>query len=365
LPHMVNMLSIIDRYIIKKFIYTFLFSTGLFSIIGIFIDVSEKIDDFLKRKPSLYTLIFDYYIYFLPWFYGLFGPIFVFLSCLFFNSRLAQNTEIISILNTGTKYRYFLKPYILSVALLVILFIGLNTYIIPISEKHKLEFEEEWIREHKTTNAGNIYAQIQQGTFLYMESFNYLDSTGMNLSMERYENNRAVQRIFASRLVWNKDLQKWKLENYVQRIFHDSTETIIRGAAKDTVLPIKPSEFIIKTKFISAMTNPELNDYIRKEREKGSSQLNTFYVELYRRIASAVSFIPLALLAVAISSQKRRGGMGLSLGIGIFITLAYLMLVQIFNTFGMNQVMHPMVAVWTPVIFFSLLAGYMLYKAPK
>lgn len=362
---MVKLLSIIDRYIIKKFIYTFLFSTGLFSIIGIFIDVSEKIDDFLKRKPSLYMIIFDYYIYFLPWFYGLFGPIFVFLSCLFFNSRLAQNTEIISILNTGTKYRYFLKPYILSVALLVVLFIGLNTYVIPISEKHKLDFEEEWIREHKTTQAGNIYAQIQQGTFLYMESFNYLDSTGMNLSMERYENNRAVQRIFASRLVWNKDQQKWTLENYVQRIFHDSTETIIRGSAKDTVLPIKPSEFIIKTKFISAMTNPELNDYIRKEREKGSSQLNTFYVELYRRIAGAVSFIPLALLAVAISSQKRRGGMGLSLGIGIFITLAYLMLVQIFNTFGMNQVMHPMVAVWTPVVFFTVLAVYMLYKAPK
>ena len=141
-------LKIIDRYIIKKFVTTFLFSTGLFSLIAIFIDISEKFDDFLKKKPPFLDIVFDYYVYFLPWFYGLFGPIFVFLSCMFFNSRLAQNTEIIPILNSGTSFMRFLRPYIVGATLLVALFLFLNTTIIPISDKNRYEFEDKWIQIH-------------------------------------------------------------------------------------------------------------------------------------------------------------------------------------------------------------------------
>ena len=355
----------IDLYIIKKFIVTFLFSTLLFSLIAIFIDISEKIDDFIKHKPPLTTVIFGYYIYFLPWFYGLFGPLFVFLSCMFFNSKLAQNTEIIAILSTGTKYRNVLKPYFIVAGMLTIFFIFLNTFLIPICEKHKLAFEDEYIKEKKTVQSQNLHVQITPGTMLFIESFNYLDSTGNNLTLERFVDSKVVQRIFASRLLWNKKKSMWQMENFKQRIFTDDGEILIRGALKDTVLPIKPSEFIIKSQYISSMTNSELNDYIRSEKEKGSSKLSAYYVELYRRTTSAFSFFPLTLLAVAISSRKTRGGLGLHLGLGIFITMIYLLTVQVFNTFGISNVMNPLVAVWTPVVLFSIVALFMIIKAPK
>lgn len=358
-------MKIIDKYIIRKFLMTFLFSTLLFSLIAIFIDISEKIDDFIKRKPPLTTVIFDYYIYFLPWFYGLFGPLFVFLSCMFFNSKLAQNTEIIAILNSGTKYRNVLKPYFMVATMLVGFFIFLNTWLIPICEKRKLAFEDEYIREKKTIQSQNLHVQIVPGTMMYIESFNYLDSTGSNLTIERFENGKVVQRIFANRLLWNKDKGMWKFENFKQRIFTADGEKLIRGTIKDTVLPIRPSEFIIKSQYISAMVNHELNDYIRGEREKGSSKLNTYYVELYKRIANAFSFFPLTLLAVAISSRKQRGGIGLHLGIGIFITLVYLLTVQVFSTLGITNVLSPALAVWLPVGAFAIVALLMIYKAPR
>lgn len=358
-------ISIIDRYIMKKFLANFMLSTLLFSLIAIFIDISEKIDDFIKRKPALTAIIFDYYIYFLPWFYGLFGPLFVFLSCIFFNAKLAQNTEIIAILNSGPKYRNVLKPYLIVATILVGAFIFLNTYLIPICEKRKLAFEDEFIREKKTIQSQNLHVQIEPGTMLYIESFNYLDSTGTNLTLERFEKGKVVQRIFANRLLWNKDKGMWKFENYRQRVFTPDGEHLIKGNIKDTTLPIRPSEFIIKSQYISAMINTELNDYIRGEREKGSSKLNEYYVELYKRIANAFSFIPLTLLAVAISSRKVRGGIGLHLGIGIFITLVYLLTVQIFKTLGVVNVIHPAVAVWLPVVIFSFLAMIMIYRAPK
>ena len=150
------MLKTLDRYIVKKFLVTFLFTLGLFALIAIFIDISEKIDDFLKKKPSFGTIVFDYYIYFVPYFFGMFSPIFVFLSAMFFNSKLAQNSEIIAILNSGISYKKFLKPYLIASGILAGLFLFLNTTVIPYCDKQRYQFEEKWIKDNKTTQSNNI-----------------------------------------------------------------------------------------------------------------------------------------------------------------------------------------------------------------
>jgi lipopolysaccharide export system permease protein len=359
------MIKLLDWYIIRRFLSTFIFALVLFSVIAIFIDISEKIDDFIKRKPPVLAIVFDYYIYFLPWFFGMFGPIFVFLACIFFNSKLAQNTEIIAMLNSGMNFRRFLRPYFIATTLLAITFIILNTHLIPISDRHRFAFEEEWIRDHKTAETENIREQVVPGTMLQMQSFNYLDSIGYNVSMERFVDDKITNRIFASRIFWNKDKQKWSLENYRERIFHGSTQTIIKLAVKDTALPINPTEFAIKTAYISAMTNPELNEYIRKEKIKGSSRISALYVELYKRTASPFSFFVLTLLAVGVSSRKSRGGTGMHLGLGIFITFAFMLSMQVFNTFGITGVLHPAIAVWASNVIFLVIGIWVLIKSPK
>lgn len=355
----------LDRYIIKKFLVTFFFTLGLFSLIAIFIDISEKIDDFLKRKPPLTTIIFDYYIYFLPYFFGMFSPIFVFLSAMFFNSKLAQNSEIIAVLNSGINYIRFLRPYFTAAALLAAMFLFLNVYVIPICDKKRYVFEENWIKEKKVVESNNISCQIEEGTILHMESFNYLDSVGYNVSLEYFKDNRISQRIFASRLIWMRDKNKWTLENYQQRIFNKDDETVLKGHSKDTFLNIKPSEFIVKSQYVSSMTNPELNEYIRREKEKGSGLISKYYVELYKRVATPVSFFVLTLLAVAISSRKTRGGIGAHLGIGIFITFTFLLFIQVFNTLGMTNVLPPAVAVWSPIFIFMSVAVWLAKISPK
>lgn len=355
----------LDRYIVRKFLTTFFFTLALFSLIAIFIDISEKIDDFLKKKPPFTTIVFDYYIYFLPYFFGMFSPIFVFLSAMFFNSKLAQNSEIIAILNSGINYRRFLRPYLIAASILAVLFLFLNTWIIPYCDKKRYAFEEEWIHDTKTTQSTNISYVIEGGTILHLESFNYLDSTGFNVSLENYDGNRIRQRVFANRLLWNSEKKRWQLEYYQRRTFDGGVEHIEKGNIIDTALHISPGEFIVKSKFVSSMTNPELNEYIRRERERGSDSINKYYVELYKRIASPFSSFVLTLLAVAISSKKSRGGTGLHLGIGIFITFTFLLVIQVFNTLGSTNVMMPAIAVWTPNVLFMLVALGMVKIAPK
>lgn len=355
----------LDRYIVKKFLTTFVFTLGLFSLIAIFIDISEKIDDFLKKKPPFTEIVFDYYIYFLPYFFGMFSPIFVFLSAMYFNSKLAQNSEIIAILNSGINYRRFLRPYFIAAGILAAIFLYLNTFLIPYCDKKRYAFEETWIRDRPTTQNNNISYVINGSTILHLESFNYLDSTGYNISLEEFKNNQIQQRVFANRLVWNADKQNWRLEYYQRRIFEEGQEIVQKGQSLDTTLLIKPDEFILKTAFISSMTNPELKTYITNEQAKGSANINKYYVELYKRIATPFSFIVLTLLAVAISSRKSRGGTGLHLGIGIFLTFTFLLAIQVFNTFGITNVMPPAIAVWTPNIMFMAIAIYLAKVSPK
>jgi lipopolysaccharide export system permease protein len=355
----------LDWYIVKKFLITFVFTLGLFSLIAIFIDITEKLDDFLKKKPSLLIVIFDYYIYFLPYFFGMFSPIFVFLSALFFNSKLAQNSEIIAILNSGINYNRFLRPYLVSATILAATFLFLNTIAIPYCDKKRYEFEDKWIHDVLPTQNNNISSSIEPNTILHMESFNYVDSSGYNVSIEHFENNRIQQRVFASRLLWNKQKQQWQLEYYQRRLFNNGKETVEKGRLLDTVLNIRPEEFILKTKYISSMTNPELNNFIRKEKDKGASNVSKYYVELYKRISTPFSFFILTLLAVAISSRKSRGGTGLHLGIGLFLTLSFLLVMQVFNTLGVTHVMPPAIAVWTPNLIFLVIALFMIKTTPK
>ena len=89
----------LDVYIVKKFITTFF--VALLLIIGIVIifDISEKIDDFVSKEAPLRAVIFDYYVNFVPYFMNMFSPLFVFITVIFFPSKMAADSEIIGILS--------------------------------------------------------------------------------------------------------------------------------------------------------------------------------------------------------------------------------------------------------------------------
>lgn len=357
-------ISILDRYIINKYLSTFFFAVMLFTLIAIFIDISEKMDDFIKHKPPLSVLIFDYYLWFIPYFMGVFGPVFLFLSTVFFNAKLAQNTEIIAILNSGSPYIRFLKPYLISAFIVFLIYLVANTHILPVADQHRLRFEDEWVHETKVTQNNNIYYMLNDSAVIHMQSFNYIDSVGFNCSIESLKNHKIVNRVFATRIIWNRQKRLWTLENMQQRLFLGNDEPVIHRVSLDTVLNIRPNEFIQKAGYVSTMTNPELNEFIRKEKEKGAP-VHRFYVELYKRVAVPASFFVLTLLAVAVSSRKSRGGTGVHLAIGFIIAILYLFLIQVFNVMGNGGVLTPWLAVWTPAVLFLFVALVLLKKAPK
>ncbi|MBK7850606.1 MAG: LptF/LptG family permease [Bacteroidetes bacterium] len=359
------MLKILDRYIIRKFLGTFFFSLALIILIAVVFDISEKLDDFIERKAPLNKIIFDYYFNFIPYFANLFAYLFVFISVIYFTARLAANTEIVAILNSGISFRRLLYPYFVACSALAILSFYFNGWVIPHSNKIKLDFENVYIKNPVEFKDRNLHRQISPGTYMYMESYNNIDNIGYRFSLEKIENGKRTWFLNSDRIVWDSTSSKWRIENYYIRSINGFHEKLASGPRMDTTLSIKPGDFKRRLNIIEAMDTPALNRFIEEEQSQGSENVNAYLIEKYRRIAVPFSTFILMLIGVSLSSRKVRGGIGAQLGLGITLSFSYILFMQVSNTFAINGSIPPLLAIWIPNIIFAGIAALLVRFAPK
>ena len=355
----------IDWYIVKKFLGTFFFTLALILLIVIVFDISEKIDDFLESEVTIKSIITDYYLNFIPYFGNLFSPLFIFISVIFFTSKMANNTEIIAILNSGMSFERLLKPFMISALVLGSLSFILGNFIIPSSNSERINFENKYLNNKRYSRAKNIHMQIQTGQYIYMESFNSTRNIGYKFTLENFSNGRLASKLKSDYIQYDTINKKWTINKYEVREFSDNGEIITNGSSVDTSLNLSPNDFTKRKSLVETMNLFELNDYILDEELKGSEQLVYHKIEKHKRIAFPFASIILTIIAVAIASKKTRGGIGIHLGIGILIAFTYILFMQVSTTFATNSNLAPALAVWIPNLCYMLLAGILLYKVPK
>tara|TARA_B100001250_G_scaffold181543_1_gene156213 strand:+ start:1302 stop:2378 length:1077 start_codon:yes stop_codon:yes gene_type:complete len=355
----------IDWYIIKKFLGTFIFAITLILLIVIIFDISEKIDDFLEHELSLKTIITEYYLNFIPYFGNLFSPLFIFISVIFFTSKMASNTEIIALFNSGISFTRLLKPFMISALLLASTSFILSHFIIPASNSKRINFENKYIKNKRYSNEKNIHIQIRPGQYIYMESFNSRREVGYKFTLENFDNGKLSSKLKADYIEFDSTKQKWGISNYEIRQFYDNGESIIKGEKLDTTINLHPAEFTKRISLVESMNMFELNNYIAEEELKGSKQIVYHKIERNKRTAFPFASIILTLIAVAIGSKKIKNGIGINLAIGIIIAFTYILFMQISTTFATNSNLSPALAVWIPNLFYMILSVILLYKSAK
>ena len=355
----------LDWYIVKKFLGTFFFSISLILLIVVVFDISEKIDDFIEKDAPLRGIIFDYYLNFIPYFGNLFSPLFTFIAVIFFTSKMANNTEVISILSSGISFNRFLKPFMLSAGLLAILSFTLSNFIIPASNSERLEFENTYIKNPYKNRDKDIHMQIKPGQFIYMQSYNTKRNIGYKFSMEQFENNELQEKLFCNYIKWNESTENWTVHNYFIRKIDHLNEEIIEGDTLVLSINLRPNDFNVRRSMVETMNMFQLNDYIMEERMKGSKNLVFHIIEQQKRFAYPFATLILTIVAVAMASRKVIGGIGLHLGLGLLISFAYILFMQVSTTFATNGDLSPIIAVWIPNLLFASLGLYLLKKAPK
>ena len=349
----------IDKYIIGKFLGTFFFSIVLIMSIAVIFDLTEKIDDFFENQVPLREIVCDYYLNFIPYFMNMFSPLFIFISVIFFTSKIAGNSEIIAILASGVSYHRLMVPYAISATILFVMSFALTGYVIPPASEKMLMFQDKYIQRFSHENARNIQMEVEPGTILYIESFQKRTNMGYRASMEHFEGKQLTMRITADRIAYDS-AYNWHLDKYVRRDFDGMRETLTRGARMDTIIPIYPKELFYTAENAQMMTNPELKAYIDRQRQRGSGNVQAFETEWWKRWASPIGAFIMTLLGVTLSSKKVRGGMGKNLGVGITLSALYILFSTVSTTFSVNGVMSPFMSVWLSNFIF-LAIGIVLY----
>ncbi len=355
----------IDRYIIRKFLSTFFFALILFLIIAIVFDITEKLDDFIDGKIPLYEIVFTYYFSFIPYFAILFTPLFLFVSVIFFTSRMAANSEIVAILNSGMTFRRMLVPFFIAATFIMLLNIYANHWVVPEANKRRVGFENTYINTSWNVYESNLHMQIDKGLFMYLQNYNFSDSTGYRFAIEKFTGDNLVYKLRSDRVVWNYPTHQWKVYNYTERRNGRMTESLHQG--KDTLVTynFSPKDFARKVDEASTLNAHELNDVIADEQMRGSENVPSFEVEKYKRTSFPFAILILTLIGVSLASKKTRGGTGLNIGLGIALSFSYILFQQFSSTFSINGNLPAIIAVWIPNALYLLIALVLLRLAPK
>jgi len=360
------MLTKLDRYIIKKFLGTFFFSIALIISISIVFDFSENIDEFIEKNAPTKAIILDYYLNFIPYFANLFSPLFVFISVIFFTSKMASNTEIVAILASGVSFKRILRPYLIGAIFLAIASLYLNNFLIPKSNKNRLSFQYKYIKDPFKNKDKNIHFQLDSNSFAYMSQFVAQTNVGTKFSLEKFDSKGNLEyKLMSDWIQWDTSKNLWTIQNYYARFINGLNEHIERGYKKDTVLKMLPADFKRRNSAAEMYDYFELNDEINLEKFKGSKKVVNYEIEKHKRLAFPFATIILTFIGVAIASRKVRGGIGLHLGIGLLISFSFILFMKFTQTFATNGGLHPILAMWLPNFFFGALALYLIKKAPK
>ncbi len=356
----------LDRYIIKKFLGTYFFSLALIIVIIVVFDYNEKIDKFVNSNATVNEIIFDYYLNLAPYYANTFSALFVFISVIYFTSKLADNSEIIAMLASGVSFRRLVKPYMLSAGVIALMTFILSAYIIPNGNATRLSFEQKHNKVRKVESGSNIQLKIDDNTIAFIERFESRNNMGWRFMLDTFEEKKLVSHMEAATITYDPDRpHTWTARRWLIRDLKDDKE-IIRESRReplDTVLPFEPADFLISDGEEETMTSPELSVYIDKQQARGLANIRPFEIEYHKRIAMSFAAFIMTIIGVSLSSRKRKGGMGLSLGIGLGLSFSYILFQTISSAFADH--MPVALAVWLPNIIYTILAIVLYRKAPR
>lgn len=359
----------LDRYIIYKFLSTYIFLITIIVVIAVIFDFNEQIDKLTRSHAPMQKIIFDYYVNFIPYFANLFSPLFVFIAVIFFTSKLADNSEIIAMKSTGMSFRRLLRPYMVSAAIIALSSFLLGAYVIPQTSVERVNFYNRYIKKRSDiTSIDNVQMQVDTGVVAYITYFDNVTKRGYGFSLDKFVDKKLVSHLTAQTITYDTLSERrcsWTLQQYQIRTLQGKREKLESGAKLDTIIMMEPKDFFFVRNQQETMTLPQLNEFIDRQKLRGAAGISTFEVEYHKRFAAPFAAFILTLIGVTLSCEKRKGGMGASIGAGIALSFAYILFQTISATFAINAGWPPMLSVWIPNILFAIIAGVLYRRTPQ
>ena len=358
LPDIRSPFKILDRYIIGKFLGTYVFAIILILAITVMFDINEKLDAFLKAP--LKATLFDYFLNFLPYFANQFSPLFTFIAVIFFTSKLAD----IAMLSSGMSYRRFMRPYLVSAAVIAALTYVLSAYIIPPANVKRINYTNTYVKNKRVDYGSNIQLQVAPGQIAYISRYDNRTRTGYKFTLWSFEDKTLSSSLTAQSIRYDS-ANHWQVRDYMIRDFDGNYEKIRRGTKLDTIIPIEPRDFLISKNDHEMMTTPDLKSYIDHQKQRGVANIKGFEIEYNRRFAMTAAAFILTVIGMSLSSKKVKGGMGINIGIGLVLSFSYILFMTVTSTFAISGYTSPAIAMWIPNFIYLIIAVILYYRASR
>ena len=353
-------LKLIDMFILKKFLGTYLFATILLLAIISMFDITEKLDAFLSAP--LKETLFDYFLSFLPYFALQLSPLFTFITVIFFTTKLAANSEIIAILSSGISFNRLMRPYMIGAAVIATFTFVLSNYAIPPTNVKRIAYTNKYVKNKSVTTGIDIQMMASPGVVMYIGRFENSNKTGFRFTLDKFNGKTLTSRLSAQTVEYDSTrLYHWIAYNYMIRDFDGMKEKIRTGTKLDTVIPVEPRDFLISATDQETLTTPELDNFIDKQKKRGVANIKAFEIEKEKRYAATAAAFILTLIGLSLSAQKVKGGMGINIGIGLALSFSYILFSTVSSQFAISGMTTPFIAMEIPNVVY-LLIGLVLYK---
>lgn len=381
----------IDKYIIRKFLGTFVFTTVLLLVIAIIIDITQRLTNFLEHDLSLKEIVMDYYIHFALFYGNMFIPVVVFVTVILFTSKLSGNSEIIAILSSGITLKRLIKPYMIS-AFCIALFSFLNNHmLLPLSNHERLTFDEKYFTKRKVREINHIHKQISDEEYVYVNSFKIESQSGNLFSYEVFFDNQLAYKLLADNISekFTDSLEQQTLRllrtkrrtvemtsldsalllrgepEYMKTVLMGNEDSITTDYTLDTILKFKVEELAPRKYIAETMNFFQLRNFIEIEKFRGSGDTNIYEIEMHKRTSLPFSTFILTIIGLSVSMRKKRAGTGVNLAVGMVLVFLYVFFMRLSDTFSIKAGFPPMIAAWSPNLIFAGIAFYMYLRVKK
>lgn len=345
-----------------------LFTLFIFIPIAVVIDVSEKVDKFLRfDNLTVGEIINDYYVNFVIYYANTFLPLATFIACIMFTSKLANNTEVIAISSANISFTRFLRPYFMGATILAIIALWTNHFVVPKGNEVRHAFEKRYINKKigGRGNVSNFNLQLNDSAKVFIKSFNVSGNRGFNFSYSEFEGTKIKYKLVSANIKWDTVKQVFQLPDYTERFIYANIDSLAKGKNKEIDLDFTPDDLVISGVKSMNMTSDKLLDFIQKSERRGVKNLNSYYIEMYQRTSLPVSSYILTLIAVALASRKKRGGVGINLAIGVGLMFIYVFFMKVAKVLGSAPESNALFMAWLPNIIFAAVAVYLYLKEKK
>ncbi len=336
---------------------------GIIMLLAMVFDMSSRLSEFIAKQAPIYDIITKYYFTFLIHYGNMFSSLIIFVSVIWFTAKLAQDSEIIPIMNSGITFGRLMRPYMLSATLLMIMALILNHLVLPKTNKIMLDFENTYYRVG--VHIENYHAEYPGNLSLNISSYDEEQNVANDLVLERFNSQNEEVYFLKARTAVNVEGNKWKLNDYYERTVGDTNDIIHNGKSKDTVFTFRIEDIAQRENIAETMTFSQLKKFIANEKAKGSAFIPEYEIILYERTALPFSTYVLTVIGVSVSSRRKRGGVGINIALGLGIIFIYIFAMKVTNVAALNVGFPAYIAVWIPNLLFGGIA-YILYRyAPK